>query len=270
MIKNRKTEKLKILIINLIYFFSKEGREILRLQKIKRYTRATSNLFGLNFEISDSASFISQYLEIFKKEIYNFKSESNQPFIIDCGANVGVSILYFKKLYPDAQIIAFEPDKNIFSILERNVKNRNYKNVTLINKGLWNKEGKMNFIDEGADGGSILNCENEFSGKRVEIDITSLRTFLNKKVDFLKMDIEGAESIVMNDCEDLLQNVQRIFIEYHSVVNKPQCLDSILNILIKNNFRYFIESVTVKNKSPFIKLDTINNFDNLLSIYAYR
>lgn len=66
------------------------------------------------------------------------------------------------------------------------------------------------------------------------------------------MDIEGAETEVLKDCENSLKNVNNIFIEYHSFIDKEQNLDLVLSILAKNGFRYFVKSA-VHNKYPFLK-----------------
>jgi FkbM family methyltransferase len=252
--------------------YSYEGKEVRRIRSLSRYQNGYTKILGFKFRFADSASFVGQYIDIFKREIYNFKAINNQPYIIDCGANVGISVLYFKTLYPNAEIIAFEPDKDIFAILKENIDNSNHKKVTLINKALWNTEGKTSFIDEGADGGKILDSKNipPHNLNIIEVETTSLRACLNQKVDFLKIDIEGAETIVIEDCENLLHNVERIFIEFHSAINKPQQLDVILNILSKNNFRYYLESARNYNKSPFISPTTVGNYDNFINIYGYR
>lgn len=265
-------QKLVKVYIRFIYFFSLEKRELRRIKRCKRFTTLKTDIFGFDFELVDSASFFHQYIEIFHRQVYLFSIDENRsPYIIDCGANVGVSVLYFKKIFPNSQIVAFEADKRIFTVLKRNVEKFNDGMVTLVNKGLWNKEGKLNFIDEGADGGRI--CENEIPSDGldiVEIESIRLRDYLNVNVDLLKIDIEGAEAIVLEDCKDVLNNVKNIFVEFHSKVSNSQELDRILKILRDNGFRYYIESSTIINDQPFIWQNKINGFDNLLSIYAYQ
>ena len=265
-------EKLVKLYNRFIYFFSFEKRELRRIRRTKRFSTLKTHIFGFDFELVDSASFFHQYTEIFHKQVYLFSIEKNRsPYIIDCGANVGVSVLYFKKVFPNSQIVAFEADKKIFKVLKRNIEKSNEGGVTLLNKGLWNKEGKLNFINEGADGGRI--CENKIPSDGldiVEIESIRLRDYLNVNVDFLKIDIEGAETIVLEDCKDVLNNVKNIFVEFHSEVASSQELDRILKILRDNGFRYYIESSTIINDQPFIWQNKINGFDNLLNIYAYQ
>lgn len=255
-----------------VYHYSYEAKEIRKIRRVPRYRPGNTKILGSDFTFSDSASFIGQYFTIVNDQMYNFETASETPYIIDCGANVGVSIVYFKKKYPNSEIVAFEPDKNVFAILEKNIQSRGYDNVTLINKGVWNHEGKIQFLTDGADGGSILTDAKEFVDKQpvAEIETTSLKPYLNRKVDFLKIDIEGAEAIVIEDCQNLLQNVQFIFIEHHGSASEMQRLDFILSILAKNGFRYYIESAVIANRSPFINRYTIKNFDNFLNIYAYK
>lgn len=48
--------------------------------------------------------------EKFEKEEYKFELKTETPFIIDCGAHIGITSLYFKKFFPKSEILAFEPD----------------------------------------------------------------------------------------------------------------------------------------------------------------
>jgi len=57
--------------------------------------------------------------EIFEKEIYKIKFATNNPLVIDCGANIGLSVLYFKHIAPHAKIISVEPDTVNYNLLEK-------------------------------------------------------------------------------------------------------------------------------------------------------
>jgi FkbM family methyltransferase len=252
--------------------FSFEEKEIRRINKIPRYHSGTTKILGSDFEFVDSISFIGQYKEIIKKQIYNFKSDHEQPYILDCGSNVGVSILYFKKLYPNASIVGFEPDEMIFKVLEKNLSKNDLGNITLLNKGVWNSEGIKYFYYDGADGGHIVNADDQLIKTRnlSKVNVTRLLEYLDRKVDFLKIDIEGAEAIVIEDCKSLLRNVSRIFIEYHPVFCENQAILSILRNLNENGFNYIIKSATLQNNSPFIEKQSYSYYDNLLYIFAYK
>jgi FkbM family methyltransferase len=246
-----------------------ENKEIRRIEKIPRHTLFATKILGTELKGGDSASFIGQFNEIIKKEIYNFYSKNENPYIIDCGANIGVSVIYFKVKYPTAEIVAFEPDPYVFSLLSENIIKFKFSHVNLINKGVWSKDGKVKFSGKGDDAGEIVEAnfqDQDYS----EIDVVRLRPFLQKKVHLLKIDIEGVEFDVLQDISDLLYNVERIFIEYHSKINDEQKLHKILEILSNNGFRYYMEQTTLFSLNPFISISVSGELDNLLNIYGYR
>lgn len=238
------------------------------ISNIKRYHTSKTNLLKKPLKFIDSASFISMYDEIFDKQIYKFNTKSLNPYIIDGGSNIGLSVIYFKKLYPNSNITTFEPDEEVFKVLKENTESFELTNVELINKGLWDKKEKLSFFAEGADGGRISSEYNSENKKC--ISTISLRPYLNKKVDFLKLDIEGAESVVLEDCKDLLINVENLFVEYHSFNNNKQTLNQILSIISNAGFRYYIQSIGVSSKSPFVFRNSNLNIDLQLNIYAYK
>lgn len=216
----------------------------------------------------DTLSFIWQYKEIFADESYKFLTDSSNPIIYDCGANIGVSCLYFNKNYPTAKIKAFEADPNIAKILVENINVNNIKNVEIIKKAVWNTNNGIDISLEGSDGASIYSTEN-----LAHVSSIRLKELIEKeaKIDLIKMDIEGAEFEVLEDCKDSLNNVDNVFIEVHSFVKEKQNLSKIFNILEKNNFRYFVKPVNDRH-SPFINTKNKSNtqMDLQLNIYAYK
>lgn len=234
----------------------------------KRFVKKNFKYCGFKIFAPDTLSFIWQFKEIFADQSYKIKTNSDKPIIYDCGANIGISCLYFSKYFPSAKIKAFEPDPNIAKILKQNIVNNHIDSVELINKAVWINNGKVNISLEGADGASIHSNKN-----LVKVECVRLKEFLENeiKIDLLKMDIEGAEYEVILDCRDSLKNVDNIFIEYHSFNDSPQRLSEILSILEKNNFRYFIKPVNDRG-IPFVNRTNKNNpsMDLQLNIFGYR
>ena len=74
----------------------------------QKYTHLYKNKYLIEF--TDPKAFMYSVKELFIDEIYKFNPENNTPYIIDCGAYIGTSVLFFKDNYPDAKILAFEPD----------------------------------------------------------------------------------------------------------------------------------------------------------------
>ncbi|MHB1688186.1 MAG: FkbM family methyltransferase [Ignavibacteriaceae bacterium] len=222
----------------------------------------------LNFRIFavDCLSFVFQFKEIFLQEVYKFDCEKSEPVIIDCGANIGVSCLYFKKLHPNSKIKAFEADTYIAGLLKKNLEMNGFQDIEIVSKAVWINNSGVEFGSDGADGGSVFNSSNKKLIPSIRLkDIIDQE----KEVDFLKIDIEGAETDVLADCDGSLLKAKRIFVEYHSWIGVPQNLDKLLNTLSNNNFRYYVEHVNTIN-SPLEDLNKIPDFNLQLNIYAVR
>lgn len=247
-------------------YFSKEATELRRLLTIPRYQLCNTTLLG-GIQLTDSVSFVAGYEEIFKRENYKFSTDKKNPFIIDCGSNIGLSLIYFKQLFPAAQIICFEPDPAIFSVLKGNSEKLGLNQVTLLNKALSDEKGNISFVTEGGFSGRIADSIS--NQKTVEVEVDTLSQYINREVDFLKIDIEGHELRVLQEIESKLQLVHRLFIEYHSMLGEDQPLDKILIILKNAGYRVHIKEAGT-SAHPFIKLESVAGMDNQLEIYAWR
>lgn len=244
--------------------------------KVKKFESQNSFIItdvrfkNYNLKISNPHWFLHSIKELYIDEVYKFKCDSENPVIIDCGANWGLSVLYFKELYPSANIFAFEADPNIFNLLKMNIQSCNLYNVELINKAVWIDDSFLHFSTDGGLGGSITNLGiKKTNGKNIEA--LRLKNFLTlfQKIDFLKIDIEGAEYDVIKDCSDVLANVSSLFIEYHSSPNSSQTLDEILSIVKKAGFRYYIKEAFNNMQYPFISKKDLY-YDLQLNIFCFR
>ncbi|MCK7589526.1 FkbM family methyltransferase [Subsaxibacter sp. CAU 1640] len=246
---------------------SKERRELFKISKNPRYKTFKTNILGFDFYAVDPPSFIAQYKDLIMRNSYLFKTNSPSPFIIDCGINIGLSIINFKRNFPNAEIIGFEPDPDIYRIAKNNILTAGYENVELIQKAVWTEETTLLFFQEGSAGGRIIT---ETGKKTVEVQTCDLKKLINREVDFLKIDIEGAEYEVLESISTNLKWVRNIFVEYHSKIGEEQHLEQILAILKDSGFRCYLESGYIPSQHPFLKREEIDGFDNLINIYAFR
>ncbi|MDB5109852.1 MAG: methyltransferase FkbM family [Mucilaginibacter sp.] len=247
--------------------FRKIYKEKKRLQRSKRYKKGTTSLLGNTLTYVDANTCYYGYLEIFEKQPYKFIADNNNPYIIDCGANIGLSILYFKSIYPRATIIAFEPDPDIYKVLQTNIESFKLTNITIHQAAVWTYNGSLDFQIEGGMSGRIPKITDKTNIRKV--DAIRLKDLLVQPIDFLKIDIEGAEYEVIKDCAGLLYLVKHLFIEYHSHITETQKLDELLNILTAQGFRYHIhEAYTVT--SPFVNQGDMLDMDLQLNIYAKK
>lgn len=256
---------IKTLLKKVIYFNRKKNNNA----KVARFTPIEREFLGRKLYIHDIASFNMCKGELFDSEAYNFKAKTKTPNIVDCGANMGMSIIYFKELYPKASITAFEADAHIFTFLEKNIESFKYENVELINKAVWDSEEELSFMAEGGAGGRIESAS-ENGNKYKKVQATRLKNYLGKnKVDFLKIDIEGAEYRVLKDCKEEIKDIDFVFIEYHSMYGKRKNLHEILQIIDNAGFDYHIKEAHT-TKYPFIKRELNYGMDLQLNLFCYK
>lgn len=246
---------------------------LLTLYKLKSTNYTESELWGKPIRITDSFWYLHSLRELFVDEVYRFKSSKDSPYILDCGANIGLSAIYFKKLFPKAKIVAFEPDNKIYDILQSNLKAFGYSDVVAENKAIWIKEAVLEFSSNGALGGRINENGEEASNPQnetIKVNAVRLADYLTKEVDFLKMDIEGPEVEVLQDCSHLLGNVRNLFVEYHSSPAKEQELDTLLTLLKNAEFKVYIKEAWNNLPYPYLSNEYKPYYDLQLNIFAYK
>ncbi|SDD38685.1 methyltransferase, FkbM family [Algoriphagus faecimaris] len=186
---------------------------------------------------------------IFINEEYKLPKKHKPKFILDAGANIGMSALFFYFLYPDAIIIALEPDKNIFKQLIKNT--RGFERIYPTNAALWKNAGLIQFNSEKSTlGGSVkISDQNDETFMDVELTIESLTIEKLKEkynipyFDFLKIDIEGAELEVFNEDIDL-SATNMIAIELHDH-KKSGCGEAFFQACSSQKFNYAVSGENI-------------------------
>jgi FkbM family methyltransferase len=196
--------------------------------------------------------------EILINEDYYFDAGTDAPVILDCGTNFGLSIYYFKHLYPNSTIKAFEPDPKIIKILQENIDKNGWTNVEVQPYALSDRDEVTRFYTTEIDSmaGSLTERRKVHGDKVDYIDVTckTLSSYLTEKVDYVKMDIEGSEDKVLEECKHLLGNVHYLFCEYHhgNGLAKDR-LVKILQILDDAGFDYQISKSYSYGKYTSVK-----------------
>lgn len=216
---------------------------------------------------SDSVQLVYGLQEIFIEEAYRQQLPEN-PYIIDCGANIGLSVIYMKRQYPNARIIAFEPDETNFHLLRENIKSFGYSNVSLHKEAVWIENTSLHFSNEGSMSSKI---EMDNTINTVEVKAVRLKDFLIHEIDFLKIDIEGAEYKVLNDIADKLYLVKNMFVEYHGTFAQNGELTTMIALITKSGFNYYIKEAASLYNYPFDRVKkTALNYDVQLNLFCFR
>jgi FkbM family methyltransferase len=205
-----------------------------------RYVPGTIEMAGYRLRYPDLISFCPQWHEIFAKGALRFTAATDAPRIFDCGANVGIASLYFKRLYPRARITAFEADPAVFVMLEENLTSNGVADVELVQAAVWTSNGRLAFRCEGSDSGAVEALQPSLAGTSREVPSVRLRDRLAEEgeVDLLKLDVEGAEFDLVHDCLDVLDRVKAISMELHEFDPARRRTPALLDELSLAGFTY--------------------------------
>jgi FkbM family methyltransferase len=223
-----------------------------------------------DFEIESlSAKWLaSLHREIFIDLSYYFRASRPAPVIVDGGSNIGVSVAFFKTLYPDARVIAFEPAQRAFELLERNVGSA--PGVELHRFALGRSDAPVTFY-ESDDPGLLrqsTRAERLHGTASTSVEQRRLSEFISGDLDLVKLDVEGAESDVIEDLAEsgAIEHVQQLVVEYHHQIDPDRdSIGAFLERLRELGFYFQLsahERVAYRN-SPSPK------FQDIL-VHAYR
>ena len=192
--------------------------------------------------------------EIFGGEDYAFRSARAEPYVIDGGANIGVSVLWFKQRHPACRVVAFEPDPVSLGLLRHNIAANGLEGVTVVEAALGGRDGEADLWGDLAvpdsRGYSVVpewgRQSADSAARRVRT--VSLRPWLDRPCDFLKLDIEGAEYDVLADVADRLHLVDALYVECHETGGMAR-VEPTLELLAAAGLRGTVEP---KDLFPFL------------------
>lgn len=190
--------------------------------------------------------------DIWKKKQYTDEKFKILPsdIVVDIGAHIGIFAVYAGKIANRGKVYAYEPYLENYNLLVENLKLNNLTNVQLFDVAVSDRKEEVEFfIEDGNVGGNSL-YENVCSERKTKVSTITLEDiFISnklKKIDFLKIDTEGAEyNILLNSPSKILRKIDRIVIEFHDAVPHGYNHRHLKSYLEKNDF-------DVRIASPFI------------------
>lgn len=158
--------------------------------------------------------------------------------ILDCGANIGLASIYFKRRYPLSKVICIEPESNNFELLKKNVEN--IEGVYCHKSAIWDVSQDLSVNDIGNGyWGYIVSPNNDSSCNEVRsIGIYEIMQMYDiDTIDILKIDIEGSEVELFRSNYDLwLPKTKLIIVELHDEL-KAGCSKSLFTALKEYDFK---------------------------------
>ena len=183
-------------------------------------------------------------------DFLNFKKKDELVYF-DVGSNIGSHVLAISKIFNSkVKIFCFEPQSFIFKILQSNIYENNLQNVVSFNKAISDKKQILNikvpnYTEYNNFGGLELikakfsdNHLINFSNINEEVETIPLDNFINHKVDFIKMDIEGMENLGINGGIELIKKHRPFLI----IELKKTDLDFMLSFFKNSDYSAYLSS----------------------------
>jgi FkbM family methyltransferase len=211
----------------------------LRLARAVPGSPRRAQMLGWEVAYVDYPAVVGLFEEIFVRRHYPFRPARSAPFVVDCGANIGVSTMFFKTLAPEAEILAFEPEPTAFRLLTQNVESNGMALVECRSCAVAREDGRHALWSAApAHGGASLEFRGPGWTER-EVETVRLSDCIgDRRVDFLKLDIEGSEIGVLAELDEagVLRQVDEIGLEHHP--RNPDDLPRLLRILVDAGFTH--------------------------------
>ena len=212
---------------------------------VPRFTPGSIRMLDYELQYSDLLSFCPQWHDIFIDGALEYRADSAAPRILDCGGNVGLASLFFKRRFPSARITAYEADPAIYKMLRANLDTNGAGDVESVHAALWTENGRVRFLAEGSDSGTIEVRSNGIDERTVDVPSLRLRDLIandpNGRINLLKLDIEGAEDAVLADCEPVLDQIDAIVMDLHEFDPLVRQAPRVLELLARNGFTYAVD-----------------------------
>lgn len=229
----------------------------------------TVTVNGYIMHIDKNDTIVSHYIlenkawEELSSSVMNSVIKSGDT-VLDIGAHIGYyTLLASKRVGPHGKVYAFEPDPHNFSLLKKNIKTNNIKNVVLVNKAVGDKDTTTHFYLNPTNTGDNRTYKNDNPSKRITVQQIKLDGFITEPVHVIKMDIQGSELKALEGMKRLLAKnpYLTIFSEFwpEGLLNNNSDPKKLLQILNKNGY-----SVTIVDDKKMKKTKT--TFDKLLRL----
>jgi FkbM family methyltransferase len=217
----------------------------------------TLALLGHRLDYFNQSDALFLLHEIFVNAAYDFSTANPRPRIIDCGANVGMAVLFFKTRWPDSDVLAFEADPATCARLIQTIEANRLRGVHVERAAVGEREGLVAFYGSRSPSGSMTaSLDPSWGGEACQqVRASRLSPYLQGPVDFLKLDVEGAEYGVVRDlvATGAIGWIREAAIEYHELASEPDALAHMRTALEGAGFDVTIASVDAAHRVGLLR-----------------
>lgn len=219
---------------------------------------------------ADLHSFYHQVKQLFGQRLYNFRSATEAPRILDCGAHIGLASLFFKERFPGARITAFEADATLADLCRDNFAELGFSDIETIRAAVWTHDQGVAFSHSRDDAGHVAEQPDLDS---LPVPTIRLRDLLAEQVDLLKLDVEGAEFALFEDCGTALSAAKHIVMEVHAMGDTQAKIGHLLSHIENLGFRYVLGDL---HQATWLKTPNAPPFEYcktekfIVTVYAWQ
>jgi FkbM family methyltransferase len=174
---------------------------------------------------------VSVFSQVFVIDEYNMEFHKYPQVIVDAGANIGLTSVFYANKYPEARILAIEPEASNYVMLKKNI--APYSKITAVHAGLWKDNKDLHIVDPGFGKFGFQTMDHRESDKSDNVESVPGMTidklmadYKLEHIDILKMDIEGAEKEVFENASSWISRVGVVEVEMHDRL-KPGCSQAV-------------------------------------------
>lgn len=235
-----------------LFFYDKKSKNFFKIKARDNIDSITADQI---FTYGDyELKFLKRYEELMS--IYrNIEAQGLKPLIIDCGANVGFSSLYFARTYPSSKILAIEPESSNFEFLNGNCKK--FKNIKPLKAAVSCKNEPVVIVDRASKNNAfqVVRPLNEIKQDLSIPSITINEIIKKYSIDafpfIIKIDIEGFESDLFESNLDWIETTPIIIIELHDWMLPKS-----------SNSRNFLNAIANRNRDFVFKGENVFSIKN--------
>lgn len=230
--------RISLLLFNLLFrHLKKEVKK--NVYQINKDIKLKVRPMSTDLFVVSEVFFIQEYTR-------RFKINPNDT-VVDLGAHIGSFSVFASKKAVLGKVFAYEPSPENFKYLTENKKLNSLSNLLIFNYAVAGSKRNLNlYINEGDSGeNSIYKTD---AVKSIKISAVSLPQIFEEnkisKIDFLKIDVEGAEyEILLNTPKKYLNKIEKIAMEYHDNVAPKHNHEELKKFLEKNSFEVEVVNI---------------------------
>lgn len=221
-----------------------------------------ARLLGFRLPYPNQSHAFALLHEVFVHTPYPLRRPTPRPRIIDCGANIGFAVLFFKAAWPNASVLAIEAEPSTFAWLQRMVGINDLRDVETVHAAVAGHDGSIALYGGAHDVGGITTSISPQRGGSVvqTVPARRLSTFIDGPVDLIKLDIEGAEYEVVEElaASGRLACVRELAIECHALPDRPNARAELVARLEADGLRVSIAENTRSSDTCLLRADRMD------------